>query len=96
MENANQWIEELLRKIGKKSFVCHLYPELINNIDVSIEDIASRHPEFKKYTRDSQRTRLSKARSIFKEGKEREALLIIIYSGKIDNDTLSQAHKFLL
>ena len=55
MENANQWIEELLRKIGKKSFVCHLYPELINNIDVSIEDIASRHPEFKKYTRDSQR-----------------------------------------
>ena len=47
MENANQWIEELLRKIGKKSFVCHLYPELINNIDVSIEDIASRHPELK-------------------------------------------------
>lgn len=95
MENSNQWIEEILRKIGKKSFVCHLYPELKNNMEVTIEDIALRHPEFKKYTLDSQRTRLSKARAIFREGKEKEALLNCVYSAQMDKESLKKAQDFL-
>ena len=71
MNDINSQIEEILRKIGKKSFVQHLYPELRKDINVTIEDIVSRHPEYNEYTLNSQKSRLSKDRSIFREGKEK-------------------------
>ena len=88
-------IEEKLQKIGKKSFVCHLYPELKKNIYVTIEDIASKYPEFNEYTKNAQRTRLSKARFIFENDAEKEALLCIRDSKKIDKNTLKLVDEYI-
>ncbi|MBO7287676.1 MAG: hypothetical protein J6U85_05525 [Bacteroidales bacterium] len=88
-------IEERLKKIGKKSFVCHLYPELKKNIDVTIEDIASKYSEFGTYAKSAQRTRLSNARYIFKNGAEKEALLCIINSKNVDKYSLKQAQEYI-
>lgn len=54
------WVETKLRAVGKKSFVCHLYPELKNNIDVTVEEVAAKYPEFRAYESNSQNSKLSK------------------------------------
>lgn len=74
---------ELLQKIGKKFFVDHYYDFKNNRIIVSdmTED----------YTKASKRTRLSKSRRIFREGKQIEALEEIIHSKKMDLLTINAA-----
>lgn len=88
-------IEELLRAIGKSTFVNCLYPELKRDINVTIEEISQKHPSYKRYTYKSQKSRLSKARTIFKEGKEKEALELIAYSDKTDATAVIQAQNIL-
>lgn len=88
-------IEMRLRKIGKKAFVDYLYVELKKNIDVSIEEITHKHIEFGRYKLSSQQTRLSNARTIFREGWSKAALRIIAGSSKVDRNTRKRAMQLL-
>lgn len=100
----NNWIEnkcimeakvnKMLKSVGMTSFI-HLYPILKENLEVTIEDIAAKIPEFGEYELSSQRTKLSKVRSILKYGWEKNALLIIAKSEKIDADISKQAKIYL-
>lgn len=92
-----EWENKLkskLRTVGLMSFI-HLYPILRNNLDVTIEDVAVKIPEFRNYELSSQSTKLSTARSIFKSGWENDALLIIAKSKNVDDDILKQARIYL-
>ena len=89
------WVEEKLRAVGKMSFVRHLYPELKKNISVTVEEVAAKYSEFSSYGLDSQRSKLASARTIFKAGKEREALENISESRNVDEDTRCQALSLL-
>lgn len=84
----DNWIETKLRTIGKASFVYHLYPELKKNVEVSIEELASVYVGFQKYKLSSQKTKLSAARSIFKKGKVKDALLNISESNNIEREVV--------
>ncbi|WPR72205.1 hypothetical protein SLW70_03430 [Flavobacterium sp. NG2] len=79
-------LENTLRAIGKEIFATVLYPELIKNIEVSYEEISNNYTVYNSFTINSQKSRLSKAKSIFREGEETEALLNIYESKKIKNE----------
>ncbi|MHC5353975.1 hypothetical protein ACYSNX_07300 [Myroides sp. LJL115] len=66
-----------LRSIGMKAFKHGLYPALNANINATIEDVAIYFPDYSDYSLNSQKSRLSTAKSIFKNGLEDEALSII-------------------
>ena len=77
-------IEKSLRAIGKEIFATILYPEILQNINIKHFEISNKHPRFRIFTENSQRTRLSKAKSIFKAGLEIEALINISKSNKLN------------
>ena len=65
------------------------------HIDVSIEEITHKHIEFGRYKLSSQQTRLSNARTIFREGWSEAALRIIAGSSKVDRNTRKKAMQLL-
>lgn len=75
-------IRELLKTIGMKSFV-DLFPIISKNPTVSVLELTNLFPEFSRYTANSQSTKLSNAKSIFKNEWEIEALKIIVDSYKV-------------
>lgn len=77
-------IEKSLKAIGKEIFATILYPEILQNINIKHFEISNKHPRFRIFTENSQRTRLSKAKSIFKAGLEIEALINISKSNKLN------------
>lgn len=79
-EEASFKLLKTLHSIGMLVFRDFLYPVLKLNIDATIEDIINKHPEYNKYSNNSQKTRLSSSKSIFKNGLEEEALNIIANS----------------
>lgn len=93
---SDDWVERQLRTIGKAAFVCYLYIELKNNFNITIENIASKYPEFKNYKLSSQNTKLAAAKSIFKKCKEKDALINISESKKADENVRKQAKKYLI
>lgn len=71
---------ELLRKlksIGMETFRDGLYPVLKENLEATIEDIIKYYPKYSSYSENSQKSRLSSSRSIFKNGLEDEAIELI-------------------
>ncbi|MCM4150920.1 hypothetical protein DHD05_04880 [Arenibacter sp. N53] len=88
-------LEKSLRAIGKEIFAVILFPELSKNIDVKYDEIAKKYQTYKSFTINSQRSRLSKAKSIFKAGEETEALLNVYDSNKIKTEVKSQIFKFI-
>lgn len=96
MDDKDTRINLTLRSIGKKAFVQALYPELVRDIDVSVEEIGERHSFYKRYIATAQRNRLSSARTLFREGWIEKALEIIVCSGNVDSETRKLAQKYLL
>ena len=90
------WVETKLRAVGKKSFVCHLYPELKNNIDVTVEEVAAKYPEFRAYESNSQNSKLSTARTIFKNGRVEEALWNIMHSKNLSSEIQKTSERYYL
>ena len=90
------WVETKLRAVGKKSFVCHLYPELKNNIDVTVEEVAAKYPEFRAYESNSQNSKLSTARTIFKNGRVKEALWNIMHSKNLSSEIQKTSERYYL
>jgi hypothetical protein len=84
-------LDVLLRKIGMSVFVQILYPELMRDKNVSIETICERHVKFAEFTLNSQRSRLSSAKTIFRDGLERQALKLIAKSDQVDNQVRTVA-----
>lgn len=70
----NEELTMLLRAIGKEIFVTILYPELKKNIDVTWQEIGDRNTKYKCFSENSQRSRLSRSRTIFRNKWEIEAL----------------------
>ena len=90
------WVETKLRAVGKKSFVCHLYPELKNNIDVTVEEVAAKYPEIRAYESNSQNSKLSTARTIFKNGRVEEALWNIMHSKNLSSEIQKTSERYYL
>ena len=82
---ANKGVEtmEILNKIGKSTFVEHYYD--FKNDLTPADDL----PE--NFTTNSKRSRTSKARKIFREGLNLEALEIIINSNRLDPKIINSA-----
>lgn len=88
-------VNDKLNTTGKSVFINILYPVLKNNFDADIHDICKLYPEYRIYTDDSKMTRLSSAKSIIRNGWEREALQIISESNKLDCDSVEKAIRYL-
>lgn len=86
-------LEKQLKSIGKDVFVMILYPALYENLDVTTEEIASKHPKFAAFK--SQKNRLSTAKSIFKKGLQIEALNSIVNSSRLDSEVRDIAENYL-
>lgn len=74
---------EILNKIGKSTFIEHYY-DFKHNLTPA-DDL----PE--DFTKNSKRSRTSKARKIFREGLYLEALQIIINSNRLDPKIINKA-----
>lgn len=85
-----------LNKIGKEVFVKVLYPELVRDRSVSIDEIVKRHFSYGNFTVKSQKSRLSKSKRLFREGRVEKALEIIVCSGKVDLEIRKLAQRYLL
>lgn len=88
-------LEKSLRAIGKEVFAVILYQELSKNIDVKYNEISEKHEKYNSFTIHSQRSRLSKAKAIFRAGEETEALLNIYNSNKIKTEVKSEIFKYI-
>lgn len=93
-DDVLDWVEMKLRAVGKKSFICHLYPELKNNMDVTVEEVAAKYPEYRAYELNSQNSKLSTARTIFKNGKVEEALKNIMCSENLSIEIRKIAEQY--
>ena len=82
-------LEKVLNSVGKTLFIKYYYffrdKSREECIDAMSED----------YSDKSKRTRISHAKRIFREGKQREALEIIISSKKVDAATRIRAEKII-
>ena len=74
---------DILNKIGKSTFIEHYY-EFKNSL-IQPDDL----PE--NFTLNSKRSRTSKARKIFRDGLQLDALQIIINSGRLEQDVIDKA-----
>lgn len=75
-----EYIFKKLNRIGKEVFINILYPEILHNYDVTYQEIADKYPTYNQYTLHSQRSRLSTAKSIFREELVVDALKIVAES----------------
>jgi len=75
-------LKRLLRAIGMKAYVEILFPAMMKNRDISVAELCQKYPEFNNYTPAAQNTRRSKARKIFDNGWQFDALDAIIMSSR--------------
>lgn len=81
----------LINSIGKSTFV--RYYEEFSDSSLSNQDVIAMLPP--EYTMKSRISRTTKARRIFREGLEAEALEIISNAQGVDSDTANRARQLL-
>lgn len=81
----------LINSIGKSTFV--RYYEKFTDTSLSNQDLIAILPE--EYTMKSRVSRTTKARRIFREGLEEEALELITHAQGVDSDTANRARELL-
>lgn len=84
-------LDKLLNRIGKGVFA-RFYESFADSRISDAEIVSMLPPEF---TLKSRRSRTSKARRIFREGREREALRRIADSERTDADATARAARLL-
>ncbi len=84
-------LKRLLIAIGMKAYVEILFPAMIKDRDISVAELCQKYPEFNKYTSTAQNTRRSKARKIFDNGWQFDALDTIILSSRTDPNVRARA-----
>jgi len=85
-------LEKYIRSIGKKFFID--YYEILKESPKKPNEYYSNLIK-ENYTNNSFKTKISCSRTIFKEGLEKEALIIISKSNNIDSTTRQKALKYL-
>lgn len=90
-------IRKYLNDTGMYIFINILYPALKKSFDIDFNDVCSMFPEYAERVKSdkSKRTRLSKAKSILRNGWEKDALTIIAESERIDSYIVDKAKRFL-
>jgi len=88
-------IEKSLRAIGKEIYATILYPEVSKNINIKHYEISNKHIKYSSFTENSQRSRLSKAKSIFKAGGEIEALINVFESNKVNTGIKEKVYELI-
>ncbi|MDE6354558.1 MAG: hypothetical protein K2L56_05850 [Prevotella sp.] len=90
-------IRKYLNDTGMYIFINILYPALKKSVDIDFNDVCRMYPEYAERVKSdkSKKTRLSKAKSILRNGWEKDALTIIADSKKIDYHLVDKAKKFL-
>ena len=86
-------LNELLRAVGMKVFVEILYPALTHDRSVTAIELTRKYPTYAEFTQAAQNTRLSKAKKIFNNGWQREALITISLSSRTDPSVRSKAEE---
>jgi hypothetical protein len=84
-------LKRLLASIGMSTFV--QYYDQFRDPDISDQDMLERLPQ--DYTLKARRTRVSKARRIFRERLELEALNAILGANKVDEETRKKTTEIL-
>ena len=104
MENdITKKTKKYLQAIGKDVFISILYPALKRRFestgayDIDYLDVCRAYPEYAERAESdkSKRTRLSKAKSILRNGWEREALTLIAESKRLDDRLIKKAKEYL-
>jgi hypothetical protein len=94
-EQAAIDLDRKLQSIGKEVFVGILYPEILKNSNVGYSDIAARYERYASYSEDTQKSRLSTAKSIFRDGLQDEALQNIVDSKRLDESIRQKANDYI-
>lgn len=90
-----KYLENILNRVGKKTFIKYYYDfKNLNNLGESDKIVVEKIQE--DYTLKSKKSRTSKAKRIFREGLEINALETIINSPKVDVCIIEKAKKILL
>lgn len=86
-----------LNDTGMDMFITILYPALKKSFDIDFNDVCSMFPEYAERVKSdkSKRTRLSKAKSILRNGWEKYALTIISESNRLDEQLINNAKEYL-
>lgn len=93
-KDEEEMLQRKLYSVGKSVFL-KLYPVLKKNPDATLEDIDALLPDFKTYSLEAKKTRLSNTRSILRQGLEVEALTNILASSRLSSSDLKKASNFL-
>lgn len=93
-EDEEDALANKLKSIGKAAFL-KLYPLVKNNQNITIDEIEKKIPQYKIYSENAKRTRLSSTRSIIVNGLESEALEIIASSSRMSDAERQKAKKIL-
>lgn len=90
-----KYLENILNRVGKATFIKYYYEfKNLNELEASDRTVVEKIEE--NYTLKSKMSRTSKAKRIFREELEINALEIIINSPKVDLCTIEKAKKILL
>jgi len=88
-------LKRLLSSVGKKAYVEILFPAMTKDRDISVMELCQKYPEFRNYTPAAQNTRRTKARKIFDNGWQYEALHAIALSSRVIPSVRAKAQEFL-
>lgn len=88
-------LDKWLKSIGKEIFAVILYPELDENFHITYYELAEKYSRYSKFSLSSQKSRLSSAKSIFRNGLEKKALQKILDSSRLENNLKEQVRKYL-
>lgn len=94
MEEKERQIRSLLQSCGMKSFVKYLFPALSKDMYVTVLEMSRIYPEYNSFSANAQNSKLSKAKTIFKNDWEYDALEIIANS-RADIKTRLKAKELL-
>lgn len=85
----DQQLDRNLRSVGKACFV-KWYSQL-SDLRIKDSDLVDLMMKDEGYTESACRTRVSKSRKIIREGRARDALKLIMLSGRLSDDVGSDA-----
>ena len=87
--------KDRMNDVGCETFINVLYPELKRDINVDVQYLSAKYKTYAEYTLKSQKSRLSKGKSIFRTGEVCDALMFIINSSKVSSELKYKAKMFL-
>lgn len=88
-------LKDRMNDVGCETFINVIYPELKRDINVDVQYLSAKYKTYAEYTLKSQKSRLSKGKSIFRNGEVCDALMFIINSSKVSSELNYKAKMYL-